>query len=150
MSEEYIRPTVRAVIRKGELVLVQVKKGAKGQQYLTLPGGRQEHGETMQECLGRECLEEIGIAPGIGELLHVADVFRQRSGKPRHLVEMLFACTVPDTYVAAMGCKPDKRQIATKWVDLSRDGALFRPRYDQALTRKDRLIYLGRLVHGTP
>lgn len=53
-NDDLIRPTVRAVIRKGDLVLVQVKQAASGQRYLTLPGGRQEVGETMQHCLMRE------------------------------------------------------------------------------------------------
>lgn len=79
MTEDLaIRQTVRAVIRRGPLVLVQVKRRANGQRDLTLPGARLETGETMQACLARECLAEIGIVPQVGDVCHVADVVRTR------------------------------------------------------------------------
>ena len=144
-TKDVIRPTVRAVIRKGSLVLVQVKQLEAGTRYLTLPGGRQEFGETMDQCLKRECLEEIGIAPRIGPLLHLADVFRQRPDGARHLVEALFDCSVPKDYVPQMGKHPDKRQVATIWVDPKAEETDFVPRYDLALTQPDAPVYLGRL-----
>lgn len=149
-SPDYIRPTVRAVIRRGGLVLVQVKQGANGQRYLTLPGGRQEFGETMQECLARECREEIGIAPEIGDVLHVADVFRETPGKKRHLVEILFRCRVAESYEPRMGTKPDKRQVDTIWADPASMGMDFRPRYDLALLQDGAAIHLGRFDNGAP
>lgn len=149
-NDDLIRPTVRAVIRKGNLVLVQVKQAASGQRYVTLPGGRQEAGETMQQGLMRECVEEIGVAPEVGELRHVADVFRRRPGGTRQLLEVLFDCTVPDDYVPILGARPDKRQVATMWTDPARPEAAFLPRYDRALRRGDAPIYLGRLDCVTP
>lgn len=144
-----IRPTVRAVIRKGPLVLVQVKQRPDGQRYMTLPGGRQEPGETMQECVARECLEEIGVAPLLRDILFVADVFRVSGDKRRQLTEMLFRGEVPDDYEPRLGTRPDKRQIATAWADPSESGTLFRPRYDLALTRADAPVYLGALRSET-
>ncbi|BBU58247.1 hypothetical protein KU6B_45120 [Mameliella alba] len=149
-NDDLIRPTVRAVIRKGDLVLVQVKQAASGQRYLTLPGGRQEVGETMQHCLMRECLEEIGVAPEVGDVRHVADVFRKRAGGVRQLIEVLFDCAVPDAYVPVLGARPDKRQVATIWADPARPEAPFLPRYDLALMRGDAPVHLGRLDCATP
>ena len=149
-SDEVIRPTVRAVIRKGPLVIVQVKQSVNGVRYLTLPGGRQEFGESMHDCLKRECLEEIGIVPDIGDLLHVADVVRISEEKTRHLSEVLFAASVPDSYSPRLGASPDKRQTDTIWADPARDGGDFLPRYDIPLARGAADIYLGRLRCETP
>ena len=145
-----IRPTVRAVIRKGRFVLVQVKAWPTGQRYLTLPGGRQEVGETMADCLRRECLEEIGTPPDPGEILHVADVVRSNPRKTRQLSEVLFHATIPDDYIPRLGPRPDKRQVATVWADPAIDGAQFQPRYDLALCSGNAPIYLGRLCYETP
>lgn len=148
--EDHIRPTVRAVIRKGDLVLVQVKVATSGQRYLTLPGGRQEIGETMRDCVRRECLEEIGVVPVVGDVRFVADVFRARADGTRQLLEVLFDCAVPDGYVAAVGNSPDKRQVATIWADPVGQGAQFLPRYDLALTQPGAPVHLGRLDCVTP
>lgn len=145
-----IRPAVRAVIRKGPLVLVQVKQRPGGDRYLTLPGGRQEPGETMETCLRRECLEEIGVDPTPGPVLHVADVFRTSDGAQRHLAEVLFEATVPDDYTPRLGPRPDKRQVATIWADPADSDARFVPRYDLALRRPDAPVYLGALHSETP
>ncbi|ARE39734.1 hypothetical protein RGUI_1593 [Rhodovulum sp. P5] len=128
-------------------MLVQVKERPGLGRYLTLPGGRQEFGETMQACLVRECEEEIGIAPAIGGLLHVADVLQTRPDGPRHLTEMLFACTLPPEYTPQMGPRPDKRQVATIWADPVTDGPLFLPRYDRVLMQSDAPAYLGCFSH---
>lgn len=146
-----IRPTVRAVIRKGPLVLVQVKQRPDGQRDMSLPGGRQEPGETMQECVARECLEDIGVAPVPlpRDILFVADVFRVSGDKCRQLTGRLFRGEVPDDHEPRPGTRPDKRQSATAWADPSESGALFRPRYDLALTRADAPDYLGALRRET-
>lgn len=144
-SELDIRPVARAVIRKGGLVLVQVKERADGRRYLTLPGGRQEAGETARDCLRRECLEEIGAAPEIGELLHAADVFRHRPDVVRHSTELLFACTLLEDYTPRLGTGPDTQQVDTIWADPQDMGSLFVPRYDIALCDDEAPIYLGAL-----
>ncbi len=149
-AEDVIRPTVRAVIRKGNLVLVQVKQSPSGKRYLTLPGGRLEYGETVADCVVRECVEEIGVAPVVGDVLHVADVFRTRKDGKRHLVEILLSCTVPDDYKPRLGKRPDRRQIQTIWTDPAAPEAKFFPRYDRFLSRDDAPVYLGRLDNVVP
>ncbi|MCA0996634.1 NUDIX domain-containing protein [Alloyangia pacifica] len=150
LQENDIRSAVRAVIRKGPLVLVQAKRAASGQAYLTLPGGRQEPGESLVECLRRECLEEIGVVPEVGALLHVADVVRVGHGKTRLLLETLFECSVPDDYAPQLGARPDKRQEGTIWTDPAAPDALFLPRYDLTLLQPDAPVYLGRLRCEAP
>ncbi|WP_121632170.1 NUDIX domain-containing protein [Tropicibacter alexandrii] len=97
MTEDLaIRQTVRAVIRRGPLVLVQVKRRANGQRDLPLPGGRLETGETMQACLARECLAEIDIVPQVGDICHVADVIRTRRACARRSILAGSRASCPD------------------------------------------------------
>lgn len=140
-----IRPTVRAVILRDARLLVQVKCKPGQPDYLTLPGGRQEPGETMTDCLARECREEIGAEVTIGRLLHVVEVFKPRETGVRHQVEMLFACTVPDDYTPRLGHHPDSSQIATTWASATDDAARFRPAIAARLTDPDAPLYLGVL-----
>ena len=125
-----IRNAVRAVILRNDSVLVQRKKYEDGEVRFTLPGGAPESGETLQEGLSRECLEEIGTEIEIVDLIHVADYFKIRKTEPptqRQLVEFLFRCRVPDQYVARNGPRPDRHQVDVTWLPLDRliDSPLF-------------------------
>jgi len=117
-----IRNAVRAVIVRNDQVLLLKKTGGdRGVRY-ALPGGAQDLGETLAQALERECLEEIGTAVEILDLMNVADHFKARETDPpstRHMVEFLFRCDVPDDYVARNGIKPDKSQIDVVWVNLA-------------------------------
>ncbi|WP_404817641.1 NUDIX domain-containing protein [Salipiger thiooxidans] len=139
-----IRPTVRAVIRKGPLVLVQVKQRPDGQCCMSLPRGRQERGETM-----RESREELAVAPVPRDILFVADLFRVSGDKRRQLTERLFRGEVPNDHEPRPGTRPDKRQSATAWADPSESGALFRRRSDLALTCADAPVCLEALRRET-
>lgn len=113
-----IRNTVRALIRRDNNILLLRKDDPKGGERFALPGGGQDLGETLEQALHRECLEEIGCRVEIHDLVHVADCFKPRDTCPpstRHLVEYLFACTVPDDYVPGNGQHPDKHQVGVIW-----------------------------------
>lgn len=116
-----IRNAARAlIIRDERLLLLRKDGGGRGERY-ALPGGAQEHGETLQDALERECLEEIGVKVIVRDLLHVADWFKPRDTVPpstRQLVEFLFACDVPGNYEARNGHRPDKHQVDVVWIDL--------------------------------
>ena len=121
LSDTPIRNAARALIRRDDRVLLLRKHDEiKGERF-ALPGGSQEHGETLQQALSRECLEEIGTDVVIRDLLHVADYFKQRDTDPpstRHLVEFLFLCRVADSYQPINGSHPDKHQVEVVWRDL--------------------------------
>ena len=57
-----------AVIRKGRKILItrRPEKGLLGGLW-EFPGGKQQPGETLEECLHREIEEELGIAIRVGE-----------------------------------------------------------------------------------
>ena len=123
-----IRNTVRAVIWREGHLLLQHKSGYQdGGDRFTLPGGSQEHGETLEQALLRECSEELGTRVEINRLLHVADFYKDRETTPptqRQQVEFLFSCGVPEGYLAGNGPRPDKHQVDVVWVAAHRLAAI--------------------------
>ncbi len=116
-----IRNTVRALIRQDQNILLLRKDGYADGERFALPGGGQDPGETLEQALQRECLEEIGTRVAIRDLVYVADCFKPRDTAPasrRHLVEYLFACAIPDDYIPANGRHPDKHQVGVAWIRL--------------------------------
>jgi 8-oxo-dGTP diphosphatase len=116
--------------------------------YYTLPGGKQEPGEDLETALKRECLEEIGAEVTVGDLLHAADLYRLKSeGTERqHQLDLIFECTVPDSYEPVLGDHPDPHQVATRWIT-AQDTAQLRPLYVTKLfplgCTRGRKVYLG-------
>lgn len=53
----------------------------------SMPGGRLESGETIEQCLVREWKEETGLDIAVKELLYVTDRFH---GSDTHVVHMTF------------------------------------------------------------
>ncbi len=153
-----IRNTVRALVVKGDHVLLIEKKGFGNSRRYALPGGGQDLGETLDSALQRECREEIGTSVTPSELLHVADFFKIKQIEPlvkRHLVEFVFLCQVPDDYRPHNGPHPDKSQTAVVWMHLDKLANLtFTPYYlSDCLTRLKNSIqrshYLGAF-HDDP
>jgi len=151
--EPTIRNAVRAIIIDGDRMLMQHKRYEDGSERYALPGGGQDAGETLAAALRRECLEEIGASVEVGELLYVADWFKQRNTEPpatRHLVEFLFRCHLPADYQPHNGHHPDPHQIGVQWVALSalRDDQIFPASLLpllQSLAVAPAAVYVGKL-----
>jgi 8-oxo-dGTP diphosphatase len=129
-----IRNAARALIRQEDNILLLRKDGYEGGERFALPGGGQDLGETLEQALYRECMEEIGTRVEIRDLVYVADTFKPRDTSPgstRHLVEFLFACTVPDDYAPVNGHHPDKHQVEVVWARL--DALADMPLYPRSL-----------------
>jgi len=113
-----IRNAVRAlIIRDGKLLVLKKIDGS-----YTLPGGAHDPGETLEQGLQRECLEEIGTEVQINRLAYIGDYFKPKDSIPpstRHQVEFLFHCSVSDDYCAHSGHHPDKRQVDVLWLELN-------------------------------
>ena len=59
-----------AILRKGDMVLLtRRKQGQRMAGYWEFPGGKLEEGETLQACLEREILEELGWRIQVGEIV---------------------------------------------------------------------------------
>lgn len=122
---------------------MQVKSKPERGDYLSLPGGKQDPGETLTECVIRECEEEIGATVVVGRLLHVAETFRDKPRGRRHQLDVLFACHLPEDYLPQLGVHPDPSQIATAWVPLDEAIARLSPAFGPGLRQLDGPIYLG-------
>lgn len=125
-----IRIAVRALIIRDGQLLVQHKLYEDGSQRYVLPGGAPEPGESLAAGLDRECREEIGTGVEVGELLHVAELFRPRSNNPgvtRHQLEMVFRCQVPADYQPVNGPEPDKHQVDVTWLSCAEPHPNFWP-----------------------
>jgi len=78
-----VRPT--AILIEDQKILL-VKQEVTGTRHWSLPGGKLELEETIEQCLIREIKEETGLDIAVQELLYVTDRFYRKS----HIVHMLF------------------------------------------------------------
>ncbi|WFR63339.1 NUDIX domain-containing protein [Paenibacillus amylolyticus] len=118
-----IRNSAKAVIVQDGRLLVIRLEDQYGTAYV-FPGGGQEKGEELKDAVARECLEEIGQAVNVGELLHI----REYIGKNHefaewdadiHQVEFYFACSLIDPEATIFeGSNPDDHQVAVEWIAL--------------------------------
>jgi 8-oxo-dGTP diphosphatase len=57
------------IVSKGKVLLARRKQWDSHQGFWEFPGGAVERGETLEECLAREILEELGVSAEIGEVI---------------------------------------------------------------------------------
>ena len=98
----------------GRVALVEAPAARTEERWLFLPGGGREPGETPEDCVRRECLEETGHAARVGECLCTGEeyVFSEKSGD---YMQLIGHC-----YRAELGEKvqePTESDHALMWVD---------------------------------
>lgn len=119
-----IRTAARAVIIKDEQLLVLRRTGVQGEFYV-LPGGGQVHGESIQETLIREVLEEVSLEVGIEELLFINEFIAKRDSlfldfEPDvHQIDFTFLCKIKSLNEAKVGETPDVHQVGIAWIPLT-------------------------------
>jgi ADP-ribose pyrophosphatase YjhB (NUDIX family) len=110
--------TAKAVIFDGDNVLLIKKEYEDGRTLYTLPGGSQNPGETLQQTLTREMLEETAAAVVIIDLVKVYEyqqISKSDPGLIRHKIEFAFHCAIDGTYTPIMGPHPDPHQTDVVW-----------------------------------
>ncbi len=115
-----VRISAKAIIVEHRRLLVLKNRDSAGDWYM-LPGGGQEHGETLPAALNRECLEEIGSGVTVGRLRFIRDYIGRHHEIARerdvHQVELMFECQL--TSGPGVGTQPDPIQTGIEWLDLS-------------------------------
>jgi len=77
------------LIHQNSVLLVQLKTPILDYPYWMPPGGGVEFGETLQEAVKREVIEETGISVQVNELWYVHDYINI----PWHAIEFYFKCS---------------------------------------------------------
>ncbi len=127
MMDEYLYiPVTAAVIEKGGKVLVAKRKKAYMGYLWEFPGGKQEDGETLEECLKREIKEELGIDIEVGaRLCSIKHVLNCQSAIELHAFRAIPLSTEFDL--------KDHEEIS--WVDVEDIQAYSLPEPDRLIVR---------------
>lgn len=119
-----VRTAARAIIvRNDELLVVRIK--SEEGEFLVLPGGGQNHGETLHQTVVREVNEELGLSVVVEELAYVREYVGKNHSMHRihghfHQVEAVFHCKCEDFGSIGAGKSQDRRQVGYLWIPLSK------------------------------
>jgi len=103
--------------------------------FYLLPGGGQEPGEKLDDCLKRECREETGYEIEVKGLLFIRECFLD---KGIHRIEFIFRGAVTgQSDITRM----DNKQLGIEWIDL--DNILNEPLYPENLRGLIQLLIRG-------
>jgi 8-oxo-dGTP diphosphatase len=141
-----IRTSARAIIQRDGKLLVIRYCDDQGDFY-ALPGGAQQHGESLSEAVVREVAEETGAIVRAGKLRFV----RECRGSPEsrslppdwHSVELFFECELIRQEGTPTLLDPGQADALWLTPDELRQRCFFPLAILDSLDRHDPLIYLG-------
>ena len=147
-----VRPSIKALVVRDGAGVVTVNSHVSERFYL-LPGGGQDHGESMADTVRRECREEINARVRVGDVAYVRDYIGAHHEFAEwdahfHQIEITFWCELltPDDEFG-IGHVGDTFQIGWQWLawDELADAPLY-PAELKTWLRTDpaqRPVYLG-------
>ena len=95
----YYRGTIKAVIHDNNGAILVVKESS---DFIDLPGGGIDHGETLQQAMTRELAEEIGYDGTFMMDLVGAEVLERRNGNG-HVLFIVYNVTLQTPYSPTNG-----------------------------------------------
>ncbi len=119
-----VRTAARALILKERKLLTIKMRDDRGVFYI-LPGGGQRAGETLEEAVQRECLEELGTPVAVKDFLYIREYIGKNHGfayihSRFHQLEAVFSCELLHPHALGGGYETDKKQIGWAWLPLDR------------------------------
>lgn len=100
MSKPHFHVTAGLIWRDGKLLLTRRPQGSHLAGYWEFPGGKQEEGESLEECLEREIMEELGLTvKATEEVLQVDHEYDLKS-----ISLHLFQCAILQGEPRPLGC----------------------------------------------
>ena len=98
-----LRNAAKALIQRGDQILVTENTDDKGLWYILPGGGMEPCKETLLDALKRECREEIGADVKVEGLRFVREYITDNHAGSRtksvHLVDFIFRCSVDEGYL---------------------------------------------------
>lgn len=116
-----------AVVRDAKILLNHYR--VRGQDVYDLPGGGQEHGETQESALIRECVEEIGARVEVFGIACVYELLAERAPRTGdeiglfHQLNVVRWCGLAPGEEPGLGTVPDHSQVGTVWLPIRELGA---------------------------
>lgn len=116
-AQTYPLVTVGAFIlnAKNQILLIN---SYKWEGYFSVPGGKIQLGERMEDALTREVKEEVGLDVRVIKFLCPADaIYPKEFFKPRHFVFLDFLCKVKGNDIPKLD---GKEMQGFEWADLDK------------------------------